>query len=230
MNKLQRYQYEMVSAVHVFCKERRSIFPEDSPARRVSDRIVAIYDKISKLRVKQVHGIDNAKGNTSDKREALKLLRERLNLMIQAARFIARTIPEFDEPFKLPKGRGHEALLYTAHNFAERAAAFPDEFAKYALSIDELDGMIRAVVEAIQRHAASRSVHRNATSGLDASIKEALDAIHELDLILATQLRNDVPVMEVWKSVRRVKCLPRRKKPAGSASEATGTYDAAPVG
>ena len=118
----------MIGAVYRFCERLKKVIAKHNAMQRVADRITVLYSQIDGLQGNQYQGVSHSRRHTTSKQKALKTLRENLNVIIQAARFIARRIPEFDKPFQLPKTRGHEALLYTARNFVEFGAAHADEF------------------------------------------------------------------------------------------------------
>jgi len=105
-------------------------------------------------------------------------------------------------------------MLHTARLFAERAAPHSDAFIRYALPpsfIDELNAHIQNVEQAIRNRSGARVAHKDATAGIDAAIKRGMDAIFQLEVIVANTLRGDAPLLAVWNSVSHVKRVPRRK-------------------
>jgi hypothetical protein len=82
--------------------------------------------------------------------------------------------------------------------------------------VEDLKIRVRAAEEAMQQRSVARSQHRSSTSRMAVLLKEGTQAVQELDVIFASVFRNDPVQMTVWKSVRRVKGLPQRKKAAAA--------------
>ena len=94
---------------------------------------------------------------------------------------------------------------------------------RYAITPDFVAGVKKSIEDIEQRireRAATRKSHRNATTGIAATIKRGMDAVAKLDAILTNKLRNDRPTLRVWKTDCHVQRVPRRRAKAGKAGTA----------
>jgi hypothetical protein len=167
----------------------------------------------------------DSEAETKEKARARKSLQVDLNRIIKTARFIAGTVPGFDEPFRLPRSESDAALLYTARLFAERAAPSLDVFIRFSMPanfIDDLNTHIRNIERATDSRAAVRTRQKAATAAIDAAMKKCMKAVLDLDVIVGNTLRDDKITLTLWNSARHVKQATRRKKKAAADRKDSG--------
>ena len=100
MHDLQYRRYSMFQAVDSFGALYSSFFPPGSLGRHLLNRITEGLAEIDALAPDQIGCINNARSETIVKDQAREALLADLRRIVRTARFIAGTIPGFDEPFK----------------------------------------------------------------------------------------------------------------------------------
>jgi hypothetical protein len=178
-----------------------------------------VLEELGEHSVSQLGGIHDAQSHTKAKTRAREVLRAGLMEIARTARLVSRTIPQFDESFQLPRSKGDTALLHTARQFAEKAAAVSDVFIRHAMRpdfIDDLNANIQKVEEARHSRYAARATHRKATAAIDTALKKAMTALAAFDILIANILRNDGATMAA-----RPACGPCGPRPVDISPYAT---------
>ena len=211
----------MFEALYLFGRRHSDLFPEGSLGRGLLIQIESGLAELKELTPSQLTDIRRAQTETGTKTRARKVLRSDLRRILKTARFIAGTVPGFDEPFKLPRSEGDAALLYTARAFAERAAPCVDVFIKYSMPagfIEDLNTNIRIIERSVDDRSTSRNRHKAATAAIDAAMKKCMKAALDLYVIMANILRHDKLTRLEWDRARHVQRA-RRKKAVSATTE-----------
>ena len=173
--------------------------------------------QLSVLAPHQLADTGDARLKTDEKKRARTALLATMNRTNKTARFIASSVPGFDDPFKLPRSESDAALLYTARLFVERATACADLFIKFSMPADfiaEMNTHIRNIEQAIESREAILKRLKGTTAAIDAGLKECMNTLFKLDIVMANTLRDDPVTRTAWNSARHVKRAPQKKKAA----------------
>jgi hypothetical protein len=161
-------------------------------------------------------GLTQAKGA---KREAL--LRDHLAPIARIAKLESANHPAL-APVRMPRGApGTSKLLAHAAGMANVAQDYADVFVAAGLRptfIEELNGAIDDILTTVTARTEKRGARAGATRGLSASLMACSKYKAVLDAFIEREARGDSPLLENWRSVKRVGRLPRRPRTAGVAA------------
>ena len=219
MNDLQDRCYEMLNKVGVFRSSHDHLFTAGSVARELSDRISSGMSRLNVLAPHQLAHSRDARLQTAGKNRARKALLATLNRTVKTAQFIASGVPGFDEAFQLPRGESDAAILYTARQFVERATPSAALFIRFSMPADFIDDMnthIRNIEQAMENRSAILRRLKESTAAIDAGIKECMNALFKLDIVMANTLRDDPVTQAGWNAARHVKRAAQKKKAASA--------------
>ena len=220
MHDLQDRRYDMFTRVDLFWTRSADSSPLGSLGREYLDVISEGLAEVQHLRAAQTAGFGDAMESTKTKTRARKSLLLHLRRIIRTARFIGRTIPGFDEPFKLPRGQSDAALLYTARQFVERATPVMDVFIKFSMPanfIEDLETDVRDIERQNDERSTFRGKHKESTASIDAVMKKCMAALQNLDVVVTNSV-TDRTTLAVWKTARRVHRSRQRKAAAATGA------------
>jgi hypothetical protein len=222
MNHEQVERFELLVRVNAFFEQRSPLFAKESIAH---ERIAVIRSVLQQLREHsrvQVAGIHGAKIETNNKTEALSQLKSLLTAIVRTSRAVTRSAPQFDEPFRLPKGKGDDALLDAARRFVAAATPASGVFIRYGLPLsflDDLKSLIAQVEQNRATRASARASHKTATANIDDALQTGMTAFADLHVVVTNVFQNDAPAMGAWESLCRIRRARRKRAAAAGASE-----------
>jgi hypothetical protein len=161
-------------------------------------------------------GLTQAKGA---KREAL--LRDHLAPIARIAKLESANYPAL-AVLRMPRGApGTGKLLAHAAGMANIAQDYADVFVAAGLRptfIEELNGAIDDILTTVTARTEKRGARTGATRSLSTSLIACSKYRAVLDAFIEREARGDTPLLENWRSVKRVGRLPRRPRIAAVAA------------
>jgi hypothetical protein len=215
MNKHQMPVYEMFCNVRGFVRNHNELFARGSNAGNIAVRLDEIIQDLDKHILLQSTSDHESQKCTKDKSKASDELRNRLQLIVDIARLLKRTIPDIMDRFKFSKGESDAALLHTARSFAEQAEPLKHLFTKYEMPQDfvaDLNVRIRNIEQLLADRTAAKSAVKGSTNNITIGIKQGLHVVAELDVIMTNLLGNSSPMLSQWRFIRHVRKVPRSKR------------------
>jgi hypothetical protein len=221
MYLLQSRKYDMLKRVLQFIGAYSDLFPEHSIQYELAATIRSSVEDLDKYSVNQVTGFNKARAGTIHKTKAGAALRRHLNEISRTARLIARTATGFEQPFKLPREKDYKTLLDFGRQVAAKASENDNIFRRYGMRpdfVDELKTTLAKFEAAHESRMSSRADHRTASAGMNASLKRAMNALHQLDVIMANILRDRPREQTGWRFSRHLTRTRRKAAAAAAAS------------
>ena len=123
--------------------------------------------------------------------------------------------------FSLPRGRSDGTLVSVGKLWAEHAVPQKQPFIDSGMPadfIEKLNAAIEQVQQAVQDQTQSNGARLQAAIAIQHTRSQAVSALRRLDPIMDNLLRDDPPVLAVWKRARRVE---RPNSPKPVAAEAS---------
>jgi hypothetical protein len=153
------------------------------------------------------------------KREAL--LRDHLAPIARIAKLESANHPAL-AALRMPRGApGTGKLLAHAAGMANVAQDYADVFVAAGLRptfIEELNDAIDDILTTVTARTEKRGARAGATRGLSTSLTACSRYKAVLDTFIQREARGDRPLLENWRSVKRVGRLPRRPRTAAVAA------------
>lgn len=155
------------------------------------------------------------------KRDAL--LRDHLAPIARVAKLESARIPAL-VAVKLPRGTpGTGKLLAHAAGMANVAQDYPDVFVAAGLRptfIEDLNAAIEDILTTVTARTERRGARSGATQGLRASLTACNKYKDVLDAFIEREAQGDGPLLENWRSVKRVARVPRTRRAAAAIDHA----------
>ena len=215
MDKLKARQNEMIDGVCVFLKSHPEFFPDRMAGRELADRILRSSGDLQDQYLRQLHGLRDAQVAREQRLEARQQLQQSMASISSTAGLIAKSVLGFADPFRKPVARNDAALMESARQVASAADRNLEEFVRYGLDtsfVDDLRTSMRSLEDAENRIISAQRRHSAASAEISATIKDAMNAIRALDVVLRNVLREKDPNWAVWQDARKVHRTLRRKK------------------
>ena len=220
----QNRRYEMLVRVRSFGDTHREAFPEHTVGGHAFAAIAAAVTQMSEFYRSKV---TTSRESRSTKALARAALADRINTIARTAKVIAGSVPGFDDPFTLGRGRQSDrTLLVNGELFGAAADAVQAQFLAHGLPatfVADLSACVTQFTQAVQGREAGKSGATAAQAGIDAALASALTALRTLDVIVVNQLGADPVAMAVWKRERRT--TPAKARPAVSPAPAPQTVN-----
>lgn len=212
MNNTNTRKYETLQRVQAFGRTYRERFPAGTIG---ANAFTTIDDVLARL--------DAWAGNTPtpapDRRVEIATARDTLLTLLEAirrsARAIARTEPGFDGPFHIPNPRQNVRVLAAARSMIADATSRQERFVAWGMPatfVTALTEAADAFEASLGRKQSERDGLAGALAGIDAAVKAGLDAVAQLDVIVANGLADDPSALAVWEGDRKVERFRRAKR------------------
>jgi hypothetical protein len=123
-----------------------------------------------------------------------------------AARRVTRPEPG-TSPFRMPRRRGLKVEIATARAFIEEAEKRQDQFVRFGLPptfISDFQALVHELQQAVDVRISSKTMRRQAQAGIQTVLAQGLEAIRDLDAIVAITTRQDQVSYAAWQSARRI--------------------------
>lgn len=207
MKRLQRFKYEMFVRVRDFGAAHVALFPEATTGGQAFARVVAATAAIEQHLKDHVVGKAEARRIKATTRGSVA---DYLKTIAAAARRVTRAESAVN-PFVLPKRRSLAAQLSTARAFLQEAASRQAGFEKFGLPptfISDFQALVDQLQQAVDVRLSSKTARRKAQAGIVHALQEGLDAIRDLDVIVAIATRVQAPTtFAAWTAARRIEGL-----------------------
>jgi hypothetical protein len=221
MHTLQANRQAMFGKVHRFCMSHRETIAYPHLIDPILTRLDEANHELGLTAYHQRNHAEQSHLGTRDKHQARQSVRLQIVRISRVAKLIARAVPGFAKFFPLSNSRGDLALLETARLFQARIAVHAELFRPYAALVEELSTDVDKLQKALSERSQARSAHKDDTARMDAAIKKGMSAIAELDILVPHAVRHNRQLLDVWKRVRRVEPVVKKKKPAAKSRSAS---------
>jgi lambda repressor-like predicted transcriptional regulator len=233
MHHNDRRRYEMLVRVRDFGATYGHLFPESTLAPQAFAAVTTAVDDMETADVAETTASVSVRATR--KQDARRALQERLLLIVKTAQVLPGTEPAFKAHFRVPASRNDQQLLTTARQCGQRAAPVTEQFVAHGMSptfLSDLDALIERFEEALRDRGMSRDQLVEARGRSRQALANALQAIGQLDVMVANHLAADPIVREVWKRSRRVAYPAKARRASatdpGGAAAASGPEPAVP--
>ena len=204
MKKVQRFKYEMFVRVRDFGAEHASFFPEGTIGGQAFARVLAAAAKVEDQLKEHVLGQGEARRIKAATRDAVY---DQLKTIAAAARRFTRAETGAN-PFQLPSRRNLATVLSTARAFMQSAESRKAEFEKFGLPstfIADFGAQVTQLQQAADVRLSAKTARGRAQAGIEVAIADGLDAVRDLDVVVAIATRQADPVTyAAWTAARRI--------------------------
>ena len=204
MTKRQRSQYRMFVRVRDFGNTHKAQFPGGSEGSTAFAAVTAAVADIDAFNRQKQTGRRDSK---REKLAAKQWLVKRLGTIARSARVLGRTVPGADAKFPPLTRKDDVSLLQSGRLFLQEAEPVKDTFIRCGLPttfVDDLQQAVARFEQAMAGHSAGRIGAIVSGKGISATIKQGIQTVRSLDVLVANVLDDDQVVMNTWKRQRHV--------------------------
>lgn len=204
MTKKERLQMEMLVRVRDFGAAHSSLFPESTIA---DESFAAVDEAVKHLTEFAGSKVMATRGSVKRKIAARAALRTALLDISRTARAIVPQEPAFQNRFQLPRRQAGAVLITVARAFARHAEAFAPRFIERGLPesfLADLQSVTDAYEDAVRSRDVARQQNDRAQAMIGASIAAGVEAVQQLDVLVANRLRGDPGTFAAWRQARHV--------------------------
>lgn len=225
MKRVQRFKYEMLVRVRDFGSEHAAMFPEGSVGGSAMARVLAAAAKFEEQMKDHLLGKGEARRIKAATRDAVY---DQLKTIAAAARRLTRAETGVN-PFVIPPQRNLTVVLSTARAFMESASSRQTEFEKFGLPatfIGDFKRQVDQLQQAADVRLSAKTARSKAQAGINVALADGLDAVRDLDVVVAIATRQSDPATyAAWTTARRVE----GKSRVSAAEEPQASEPAAPA-
>jgi hypothetical protein len=203
MTKQQRFKYEMFVRVRDYGTAHTDLFPASSTGgqtfAQVTEAVSAIDDHL-KNRVVATAEARKVKAAT---RAAVF---DYMKTLALTARRVTRSEPG-PNPFRIPRRRSLKVEISTARAFSEEAAKREEQFIRFGLPrtfVSDFRARVDELQQAVDTRLSSKTTRRQAKAGIQSMLAQGLEAIRDLDAIVAIGAHQDPVAFGAWQSARHI--------------------------
>jgi len=166
---------------------------------------------------------------TSERRHVASAIRLLMRQIARVAKVLKRSeYPGAREKLQVPRSNGYSALLTRASLYLETLPSIKSAFIERGMPAD-FDVRLRALIADLKQATARKQIaladQVGSTAGMRARLREAVQAVRELDVIMSLLLVNDPAMYAGWKSTSHIERAPRRNQKAAPESAAAAATD-----
>ena len=222
MNKQIEQQVARARRVGFFIAEH-TITPAIPRVTALAGQVTTWIGEAETEGSEQVQGFGDFRGGSGTRAELARALARRLRQIGRTARSLPRELfPGVREQFRVPNSLRYQQVIDTGNAFLAAIGPIKAAFVERAYPADfdeKLSDQIAAFEAATQRKELGNLKRRGGTSGLGVTMKQAKEAIDELDAILSVHYRDSDPALyAVWKTAVRVHVPPAIASSSSSSS------------
>jgi len=218
----------MLGRVRDFGNTYKAQFAEGSEGSKAFTAItesVAALDKLtgSKMTAPRV--------SKKERLAAKRALLARIAAISGAARVLGKAVPGAEAKFPPPPKQNDVSVLQTGRLFVQEAGAVKEGFIRCGLPptfLDELTKAVDSFEQTIRELSATRVGAVVAQQSLRDTIRNSVDTVRSLDVLVAIVLGSDPQAMREWKRMRRVEAVARHGVPTVSQETPQAPDVAAP--
>ena len=204
MKKVQRFKYEMFVRVRDFGTAHVALFPEGTVGGKAFGRVLGAAARFEEQLKDHVLGKGEARRIKAATRDAVY---DHLKTIAAAARRFTRAESGVN-PFVMPTRRNLAVVLSTARAFMQAAATRQAEFEKFGLPstfIADFGDMVDRLQQAADVRLNAKTARSKAQAGINIALADGLDAVRDLDVVVAIATRQTDPAtFAAWVTARRV--------------------------
>jgi hypothetical protein len=204
MTKRQARQYEMLVRVRAFGKAHQDHFTEGGEGNRAFNVVGAALTEVDAYNSgKQTAG----RQSRQSKPAAKQALTAQLRRVAQSARVMAKTMPDADASFPMPRKASDVALLQAGLLFVKEVEPRTDAFVRCGLPATfaaELQQAVTGFEQAIGGRQAGRTGSAVSQVAIRTALRQGVDAVNSLDILVRNALGSDIKAMAAWKRDRHV--------------------------
>lgn len=192
MTRQQRFKYEMFVRVRDFGTAHAALFPEASKGGQAFARVLAAVAALDEQQQAHLLGLAEARRIKAATRDAVV---DYMKTIAAAARRFTLQDPA-ESPFVLPKKRRLGTELVTARRFMAAAAPRQKDFEDFGLPstfLSDFKALVDQLQQATDVRLSSKTTRRKAQAGIVDALAEGLDAVRDLDVIVAIATREQHP-------------------------------------
>lgn len=218
MTGRQMRQYEMFVRIHAFGQTYSDRFADGAEARKAFQAVGTVIEEIDAFNAGKLTARQSSRQRRDTAKRALK---RQLRRIASTARVLAKTIPDADAGFPLPRDGSDIALLQAGMLFARAVVPMADPFRRCGLPatfVEDLRQAVTSFQQAIAEREAGKTGFTVSVTVIRAAVRQGMDAADSLDVLVRNALEDDVKAMAAWKQDRHVDRSPRQR-PAGAPVE-----------
>jgi hypothetical protein len=166
-----------------------------------------VNDAVSELQRRAVAQLEAKQEGARMRRVARGALLNMLRSIHRTARVIQAEQRDFADTFHLPERRSAQAVLTAARLAARGLDAVAEQFIEFGMPgtfAEDFKGVLETYAEAIRRQEVGKGETAAARASTDMTMRSAMTAVRQLDVIIANTLREDAAAMADWARGRRV--------------------------
>jgi hypothetical protein len=203
MKKQQRYRYEMFVRVRDYGTAHAALFPESSAGSQTFARVTAAVTAIDDhLKNRVVARAEGRKVKTTTRAAVL----DGMKTLALTARRVTRPEPG-TSPFRMPKRRTVKLEIATARAFLAEAEKRQEHFVRFGLPptfVSDFRALVDDLQRAVDVRLSSKTVRREAQAGIETTLADGLEAVRDLDAIVAIATRQDPVAYAAWQTARHI--------------------------
>ncbi|MCC7010425.1 MAG: hypothetical protein IT184_16570 [Acidobacteria bacterium] len=203
MTRTQRYKHEMLVRVRDFGIAHRDRFPGSSTGGELFDQVAAVVQTID------AHLRGRLLGETGGRRISPRtraLVRARMKTIARAGRRVTRE-ERRPNPFRLPARRTLKVDVATARVFVEEARTREEAFGRFGLPqsyFSAFAALVDELEQAIDARLSSKTVRGHAKAGGTVAVRQGLELVRDLDVIVEVATQQDPALADAWKTARHI--------------------------
>jgi len=212
-------RYETLNRVREFGTQQAAAFPDTTLGHALFAEVTQVVAELDTLAADRSSGFHTAMGSTRSKSALRDELRDELSAINRTARAMAYATPGLEDKFRLPQGKGDQALLTAARAFLADATPLAAEFVKHEMPanfLEDLKTLIGEFEATLHQRSAAKGAQVSATAGIDDAIERGMIATRRLDAIVRNKFRGNVSVLAAWTRASHVE---RTSRPANAAPQ-----------
>jgi hypothetical protein len=203
MDKQQKHRYEMFVRVRDFGAANGELFPSSSTGGRAFARVAAAVTEID----------GHLKSRVVARAEARKIKATTRAAVVASMRTIAATGRRAARweggkgAFRMPRVRSAKGLVDTARALADEARKRETEFVRLGLPatfISDFDVLVNTLAQAVTTRLNSVHFMRLDQAGIASALRQGLEDIRELDVVVPNALRDDPARLAQWQRARHI--------------------------
>jgi hypothetical protein len=204
-----RNHYDAFDRISEFGVKYASRFNPSTQAARLFGAITATTRELEALGATKLAAADHYHQGTSEKLLAIELLREELRAIRDTAKAIAvaEGLPNFAEPFSLPRSSSQALLLARAKTVTEAAAPHVAKFVEFELPAEFVTHLEESVarLEAADDHQnGGRSSRISGTADLTVAVVKGLQLRRQLMPLVRNKFKVEAGILAEWESAVRI--------------------------
>ena len=211
MTDYSKRVFEMMVRVLVFRSTHPELFPKDSQAEQLLQKVDAIAGSMSSQSTMQTSVNNDVRLSTGVRGSVREKLRKDLESVSRTAASMGL------KQFFMPRDRSDRAIADVARIFAANADPLKKEFIANHMPedfIERLRAGIEGIEHSIEQQAASKGARKIATTAIANDQAKATELLARLEPIMNNLLRDNPPMKAAWDAASRVEKGAAVKKPA----------------